>query len=177
MYEDTCLKFGLGVADGFEVVKVVVVAKSSSLSSAEDEEEVSSDDISEPLSAKISWRISEFDNAISPVPVFVRTRLMASPNISSNQIARSRRQTRERALLTFMFLAFGLCANEARWLPIHSEFVGQKGSLGRNLHYILSPDGTLGMKGLERMAHWDWMSPRATGKQGVKVIGLPLPVK
>ena len=53
--------------DGFDVV----ATKSSSLSS--DEEEVASEDISEPLSAKISSSMSA-DPAISLLVVFVRTR-------------------------------------------------------------------------------------------------------
>ena len=55
--------------DGFDVV----ATKSFSLSSDEDEEEVASEDISEPLSAKISSRMSA-DPAISLLVVCVRTR-------------------------------------------------------------------------------------------------------
>ena len=51
----------------------MVGTKSTSLSSDEDEEEVASEDILEPLSAKISWRMSA-DRAISLLVVFVRTR-------------------------------------------------------------------------------------------------------
>ena len=51
----------------------VVATKSSSLSSDEEEEEVSSEDISEPLSAKTSSMMSDAP-AISLLVVFVRTR-------------------------------------------------------------------------------------------------------